>query len=328
MNLDSKIYVAGHKGLVGSALIRYLNSHGYKNIIMSRFNQIDLRNQSDVIKFFEKERPEYVFLAAAKVGGIKANSDYPAQFIYDNLMIQSNIIHNSYKFGVKTLLFLGSSCIYPKNCFQPIKEEYLLSGLLEPTNEYYAIAKIAGLKMCEAYNKQYGTNFISCMPTNLYGPNDNFDLESSHVLPALIAKFYKAKEENLKEVVIWGSGKPMREFLFVEDLAEALIFLMKNYSENSPINIGVGKDITIFDLTKLIRDLIGFKGELVFDSTKPDGTSKKILDVSKMNKLGWQAKTSLKDGILKTIEWYEQNKQKGNSCNFRVKKNDQRMVTG
>ncbi|HBS47673.1 TPA: GDP-fucose synthetase [Candidatus Dependentiae bacterium] len=328
MNFDSKIYLAGHKGLVGSAILRTLQKNGYKNILTSDFEYLDLRNQKDVEMFFQTKLPEYVFLAAAKVGGIKANSDFPAQFIYDNLMIQNNIIHNAYKFGVKKLLFLGSSCIYPKNCSQPIKEEYLLTGELEKTNEFYALAKIAGLKMCEAYNREYGTNFISCMPTNLYGPNDNFDLNSSHVLPALIAKFLKAKETNAQSVVIWGSGKPMREFLFVDDLAEALVFLMQNYDSNETINVGTGEDISILDLANLIAELVGFSGSLIFDQTKPDGTMRKVLDVSKINNLGWRAKTSLCEGILKTIEWYVTNNKKDLECCKQKENTKHQMLIG
>ncbi len=301
---ESKIYVAGHTGLVGSAILRQLKELKYTNILTRSSKELDLRDQKAVNIFFEKEKPEYVFLAAAKVGGIKANMDYPADFIYDNLAIQTNVIHASFKYKVKKLIFLGSSCIYPRMCPQPIKEEYLLTNELEKTNEWYALAKIAGLKMCQAYDKQYGTKFISCMPTNLYGPNDNFDLETSHVLPALIAKFYNAKKNNEQSVTIWGTGSAKREFLHVDDMAKAVIFLMNNYENNMPVNIGTGEDISIKDLAILIKDLIGFKGEIVFDSTKPDGTPRKLLDVRFINNLGWKSSISLKDGIQKTIDWY------------------------
>jgi len=304
MKFDSKIYVAGHRGLVGSALVRKLTELGYTNLITRAHVELDLTRQTKVEDFFDKERPEYVFLAAAKVGGILANSTYPAEFIYNNIVVQSNVIHNSYLFGVKKLLFLGSSCIYPRDCPQPMKEDYLLSGYLEPTNEPYAIAKIAGIKMCHSYNRQYGTNFISVMPTNLYGPNDNFDIQNAHVLPALIRKFHEAKVAGQKEVVVWGTGSPRREFLYVDDLADACIFLMNNYNSSEIINIGVGKDISIKELALMVKEIVGFDGEIVFDTSKPDGTPIKLLDVSKLSSLGWQAKISLKEGIKKTYRWY------------------------
>lgn len=307
MDKEAKIYVAGHKGLVGSAIVRKLKKEGYNNLIYRSSSELDLRRQEEVEHFFEEEKPEYVFLAAAKVGGIKANDTYSAEFIYDNIMIQSNVINSAYKNNVKKLLFLGSSCIYPKFAQQPMKEEYLLSGKLEPTNEAYAIAKIAGIKMCQHYNKQYGTNFISVMPTNLYGPNDNFDLETSHVLPALIRKFHEAKTNDKDEVVIWGTGKPKREFLHVDDLADAVLFLMNNYSGNEFFNVGVGKDIPIMELAELIKEIVGFKGKIVNDTSKPDGTPRKLLDVSKMNKLGWEAKIGLKEGIQSTYKWFIEN---------------------
>ncbi len=300
MDKNAKIYVAGHRGLVGSAIIRKLESEGYFNIIKKSHNELDLTDQKSTRDFFEKERPEYVFLAAAKVGGIHANNIYPADFIYTNLIIECNVIKASYDYDVKKLLFLGSSCIYPKFAEQPIKESSLLTGKLEKTNEAYALAKISGLKMCEFFNRQYGTNFISAMPTNLYGPNDNFDLETSHVLPALIRKFHEAKVENKPYVEIWGTGIPKREFLYVDDLADALVFLMNNYEENETVNVGTGEDISIKDLAFLIKDIIGYTGELRFDTSKPDGTPRKLLDVSKIKKLGWKYTTSLKEGIEKT----------------------------
>lgn len=307
MEKNSKIYVAGHTGLVGSAIIRKLEKLNYTNIVAKSSNDLDLRDFTQVKKFFEQEKPEYVFLAAAKVGGINANNKYPAQFIYDNIIIEANIIENSHKQSVKKLLFLGSSCIYPKMCPQPIKEEYLLSGPLEETNEAYAIAKIAGIKMCQAYNRQYGTNFISCMPTNLYGPNDNFDLQNSHVLPALIRKFYEARLQNLPEITIWGTGKALREFLHVDDLADALIFLMQNYNSSEIINIGTGQDISIYDLANLIKKIVGYAGKIYFDTSMPDGTPKKQLDIEKITAIGWQAKINLEDGIKSTLEWYKKN---------------------
>jgi GDP-L-fucose synthase len=297
MNKDSKIYVAGHKGMVGSAIVRKLKESGYSNIITADKRQLNLLSQIHVQAFFGDEMPEYVFLAAAKVGGIKANNEMKGDFIYENLMIQSNIIKWSQFFGVKKLLFLGSSCIYPKMSPQPIKEEYLLSGYLEPTNDAYAIAKIAGIKMCQSFNQQYNTNFISVMPTNLYGPNDNYDLNNSHVLPALLRKVITAKKNNEPYVEVWGSGNPKREFLHVDDLAEACLFLMNNYDSSEIINIGTGKDISIRDLTILIKDIVGFEGDLKFDSTKPDGTPRKLLDVSKIHNIGWKHKIDLRDGI-------------------------------
>jgi len=304
---DAKIYIAGHQGLVGSALLGKLVQHGFKRIITRTFQELDLRNQHAVNTFFETEHPEYVFVAAAKVGGIQANVMYPAQFIYDNLMIASHIIHASYVSHVTKLLFLGSSCIYPRQCVQPIKEEYLLTGALEQTNESYALAKIAGLKMCQSYNKQYGTHFISAMPTNLYGPHDTFDVENSHVIPSLIKKFHDAKIENKHEVIIWGSGAVRREFLFIDDLAEALIMLMDQYDDNQWINIGTGIDVTIAELAYLIQKIVGFKGKLVFDVTKPEGTPRKILDISRIEKCGWRSKTTLEDGIQQTYDWFLKN---------------------
>ncbi|MDB5190777.1 MAG: NAD-dependent epimerase/dehydratase [Segetibacter sp.] len=302
MESNSKIYIAGHRGMVGSALVRNLENKGYSNIVVKTSAELDLRNQAAVNAFFEFERPDYVFLAAAKVGGINANNVYRAEFLYDNLMIETNIIHAAYKSGVKKLLFLGSSCIYPKMAPQPLKEEYLLSGYLEYTNEPYAIAKIAGIKLCESYRSQYGCDFISAMPTNLYGPNDNYDLKSSHVLPALIRKMITAKEENAEFVEIWGTGSPKREFLHVNDLAEACYFLMLNYSEEQFVNIGTGEDITIYELTELVKDIIGFQGEIKTNPSMPDGTPRKLMDVSKINNLGWKASISLRDGIASVYE--------------------------
>ncbi len=318
---DSRIYVAGHRGLVGSAIVRRLTSPpplagegrgegGYTNILTRTHSELDLTDQSAVDAFFKKERPEYVFLAAAKVGGIYANNAYRADFIYQNLMIESNLIHASYRHGVKKLLFLGSSCIYPKLAPQPMKEEHLLTGLLEPTNEPYAIAKIAGIKMCDAYNRQYGTNFMSAMPTNLYGPGDNYDLQGSHVLPALIRKMHEAKVQNAKEVVVWGTGSPRREFLYSDDLADACVFLMERYNAADVgefINIGVGKEITIREAAELIADVVGFRGNLVFDTSKPDGTPRKLLDVSRLQALGWQPKTGFREGITRAYADYLQN---------------------
>lgn len=300
MDKNSKIYVAGHRGMVGASLIRRLNKLDYYNVITADREKLDLINQSQVYNFIQTNRPDYVFLAAAKVGGINDNNNKKGSYIYDNIMIQSNIIHASYKYGVKKLLFLGSSCIYPKFSKQPIKEEYLLTGELEPTNDAYAIAKIAGIKMCQSYNQQYGTNFISAMPTNLYGPNDNYDLNSSHVLPALIRKFHEAKINSLDRVVIWGTGSPMREFLYVDDLADACIYLMLSYDKSDIINIGTGKDITIKELALIIKGVIGFEGDIYFNLEMPDGTPRKLLDVSKLKKFGWQYKTELVDGIKKT----------------------------
>lgn len=344
METDSRIFVAGHKGLVGSAITRKLQSEGYSNLVLRSHKELELMRQAEVEAFFKAEKPEYVFLAAAKVGGIMANNTCPAEFIYNNLMIQSNVIHASYEAGVKKLLFLGSSCIYPRECPQPMKEEYLLSGKLEPTNEPYAIAKIAGIRMCQSYNRQYGTKFVSVMPTNVYGPGDNFDLETSHALPALIRKFHDAKMGNQRPeirgrrleaedkpkgitsdlkrsapptsserserssngsfVTLWGAGTPMREFLHVDDLADACVFLMKHYEESEIINIGVGKDISISELAELIKDIVGFKGSICYDPSKPDGTPRKLLDVGKLKRLGWQPKISLRQGIEMTYRWY------------------------
>jgi len=306
MDINAKIYVAGSRGLVGSAIVRKLRAEGYKNIIERTSKELDLRNQVLVNEFFSAERPEYVFLAAAKVGGIHANNTYPAEFIHDNLLIQNNIIQSAHQYGVTKLMFLGSSCIYPKFAPQPLKEEYLLTGELEPTNESYAIAKIAGIKMCQAYRQQYGDDFISVMPTNLYGINDNFDLETSHVLPALLRKFHEAKEQSSPSVTVWGSGKPRREFLCVDDMADACYFLMKNYSGREIVNIGTGSDVTIAELSSMIADVTGFKGEIVYDASKPDGTPVKRLDVSKLSALGWQAKTSLENGIKQTYAWFKE----------------------
>ena len=351
MDKDSKIYIAGHRGLVGSAILRKLKEQGYSNIVCKPSRELDLRRQADTENFFVTQRPEYVFLAAAKVGGILANSTYKAEFIYDNIMIAANVIHASYEFGVKKLLNLGSSCIYPKHCPQPMKEEYLLSGYLEPTNEPYAIAKIAAIKLCRCYNEQFKTNFISAMPTNLYGPEDNFNLETAHVLPALIRKFYLAnllKEENYElikrdilrcplgfgkdatidlgnrisirknleelgitgdSVVLWGSGEVYREFLYVEDLANACIFLMQSYNYQDIgefINIGSGEDISIKELAELVKEAIGFKGEIIWDKSKPDGTPRKLLDASKIKTLGWFPKVRLEEGLRKTIQWYRE----------------------
>ncbi|MDD5226045.1 MAG: GDP-L-fucose synthase [Candidatus Omnitrophica bacterium] len=307
MNPQEKIYIAGHKGLVGSAIVRRLEKEGYRNLLVRTHQELDLTRQEAVEAFFASERPAYVFLAAAKVGGIHANQTQGGEFIYENLMVQSNIIHAAYRQGTKKLLFLGSSCIYPKHAPQPIKEEYLLSGLLEPTNEPYAVAKIAGIKMCEAYNRQYGTCFMSVMPTNLYGPNDNFDLKTSHVLPALIRKIHEAKAGNCKEVTLWGTGKARREFLFVDDLAEACVFLMRKYTPTELggiVNIGCGKDLTIAELAHAIASVVGFTGKFSYDTTKPDGTPQKLLDISRVNRLGWTPRASLTDGLQKTYEWY------------------------
>lgn len=303
MDKDSKVYIAGHRGLAGSSILRRLQSEGYNNLVYRTHKELDLCNQPDVESFFKSERPEHVFLAAAKVGGIRANSTYPAEFIHGNLAVQINIIHNSYAYSVKKLLFLGSSCIYPRDCPQPMKEEYLLKGSLEPTNEAYSIAKIAGIRMCQAYNRQYGTNFISVMPTNLYGPGDNFDLKTSHVLPALIRKFHEAKSCG-HSVTIWGTGTPRREFLHVDDLAHACVFLMNNYDDSEIINIGVGKDISIRELAELISEVVGFEGEIIFDSSKPDGTPRKLLNVSRLQALGWKARIGLREGIEETYRWY------------------------
>jgi GDP-L-fucose synthase len=334
MNKTSRIYVAGHGGLVGSAIWRRLEAGGYANLTGRRSRELDLTRQSEVEAFFRVEKPEYVFLAAARVGGILANNTYPAEFIYKNLMIQSNIIHSAWMAGVKKLLFLGSSCIYPKFAPQPMKEEYLLTGELETTNEPYAVAKIAGIKMCQSYNRQYGTNYISVMPTNLYGPNDNFDLETSHVLPALTRKFHEGKlrmeqvkakvkveadfpqpkpepQPSSSSVVLWGTGKPRREFLYIDDLADACVYLMEHYDGSDIVNIGVGEDISIAELAELVKDITGFQGRIVYDSSKPDGTPRKLLDVSRLHSLGWRAKTSLQEGIIKTYDWYRKNRGQG-----------------
>lgn len=303
MDKDSKIYVAGHRGMVGSAIVRKLQSEGFNNLVLRTSKELDLRNQEAVTEFFREENPQYVFLAAAKVGGIVANNTYRADFLYENLMIQSNVIQQAYQTKVKKLLFLGSSCIYPKMCPQPIKEAYLLTGALEQTNEPYAIAKIAGLKMCEAYRSQYGCDFISVMPTNLYGPNDNYDLKNSHVLPALMRKFFEAIRDGKNEVEIWGSGKPMREFLHVDDLADACFFIMNNYSDSGFLNIGTGIDLTIAELAELIKKVSGFNGSLRFDASKPDGTPRKLLDVSAIHNLGWKHKIPLEEGVGKV--WKE-----------------------
>ena len=297
MNVESKIYVAGHRGMVGSAIVRKLNAKGFNNIVVRSSKELDLRNQQAVNSFFEMENPDIVVLAAAKVGGIHANNVYRAEFLYDNLMIQANIINAAYRFEVAKLLFLGSSCIYPKMADQPLREEYLLTGELEPTNEPYAIAKIAGIKLCESYRDQYGCNFISVMPTNLYGPNDNYDLNNSHVLPALLRKFHIAKQEGNAKVEIWGTGSPKREFLHVEDLAAACFFLLQNYNEKEPVNIGCGKDISIKDLALTIKKVVGFKGKLTFDTSKPDGTPRKLLSVDKLHDLGWKHQIELEEGI-------------------------------
>ena len=309
MNKTDKIYVAGHKGMVGSAIVRKLEAEGYENLLLQSSTQLDLRNQQSVNEFFEATKPDYVFFAAAKVGGILANNTRRAEFIYDNLMIEVNIINAAWTNGVKKLLFLGSSCIYPKLAPQPLKEEYLLTGELEATNEPYAIAKIAGIKLCDAYRDQYGANYISVMPTNLYGPNDNYDLNNSHVLPALLRKFHEAHINNDPVVTIWGSGKPKREFMHVDDLADACMFLMENYNQKGFINIGVGEDIEIKELALLIKDIVGYKGQLQHDTSKPDGTPRKLMDVSKLSSLGWKAKIGLREGIEKVYEEFKQQYQ-------------------
>ena len=305
MHPDSRIYVAGHRGMVGSAIVRALKTKGFTQLILKTSAELDLRRQDAVERFFESERPDYVFLGAAKVGGIVANNTYRGEFIYDNLMIQNNVVHASWKTGVRKLLFLGSSCIYPKLCPQPIKEEYLLSGSLEPTNEPYAIAKIAGLKLCESYRQQYGSDMVSAMPTNLYGPNDNYHPENSHVLPALLRKIHEARINNLPSVEIWGTGSPRREFLHVDDLADACIFLMENYSDRTHVNIGTGEDVTIRELAELISDVLGYGGELVFDTSKPDGTPRKLLDVSRIHGLGWRHSIPLRQGIESVVRQLE-----------------------
>ena len=302
MNKRDKIYISGHNGMVGSAILRKLQNEGFENLIYRNSRELDLRNQNSVELFFKKEKPKYVFLAAAKVGGILANNSYRAEFLYDNLMIEANVIHSSYLNGVEKLLFLGSSCIYPKDANQPINEDSLLSGYLEYTNQPYAIAKICGIEMCDSYRAQYNCNFISAMPTNLYGPNDNYDLNTSHVLPALMRKFIEAKRSNSSIVKIWGTGKPKREFLHVDDLAEACLFLMLNYNEKGIVNIGTGEDISILDLALLIKNIVGFNGNLEFDTSKPDGTSRKLLNVNKINNLGWNAKIELIEGLKSVFE--------------------------
>jgi GDP-L-fucose synthase len=301
MNKSDKIYIAGHRGMVGSAILRRLYAEGYNNLVFRKSSELDLRNQADVLHFFRKERPDAVFLAAAKVGGIVANNLYRADFIYENLMIQTNIIHAAHVSRVQKLMFLGSSCIYPKLAPQPMKEEYLLTGLLEATNEPYAIAKIAGIKMCDAYRAQYGSNFISVMPTNLYGPNDNYDLQNSHVLPALIRKFITAKKNNAPNVTLWGTGTPKREFLHADDLADACLFLMENYNQEGLVNIGVGEDVSILELAQMVRQIVDYQGDIILDKSKPDGTPRKLMDVSKLNSMGWKAKIGLKEGITQIV---------------------------
>lgn len=310
MDLKSKIYIAGHRGLVGSAIHRKLIKDGYTNLVVRTSKELDLRDKEQVDRFFKEEKPEFVFVAAAKVGGIVANNEFPADFIRDNLMIQTNVIDASYRNQVEKLLFLGSTCIYPKLAPQPLKEEYLLTGPLEPTNDAYALAKIAGIKMCQSYNKQYGTNYISAMPTNLYGENDNFDLQSSHVMPALIRKFHEAKLSNQSSVEVWGTGTPKREFLYSDDLADACVYLMNQYNEDEIINIGVGEDVSIKELAETVQRVVGFEGELKFDATKPDGTPRKLVDTTKINQLGWKAKVELEDGIRKAYDWFLNNTDK------------------
>ena len=304
MEKNSRVYVAGHRGLVGSAIVRNLEAKGFTNIITRTHAQLDLTNQADVRRFFEEEKPEYVFLAAAKVGGIHANNTYPADFIYDNLMIQNNVIKAAHDFGVTKLLFLGSTCIYPKMAPQPIREEYLLTGALEETNEAYAVAKIAGLEMCKFFKRQYGDNFISCMPTNLYGPNDNFDLKNSHVLPALIRKFHEAKVNGSEVVEVWGTGTPLREFIYVDDMAAACVFLMENYDGEQHVNIGTGEEVSIRQLAETVKEVVGFGGELVFNTDMPDGTPRKLTTVDKLHRLGFMHKVSLNEGIRMAYEWF------------------------
>jgi GDP-L-fucose synthase len=305
LEISDKIYVAGHNGMVGSAIVRKLKSLGFTNFLLRTSKELDLRNQTEVFDFLQTEKPDYVFLAAAKVGGVVANNTYRGQFLYENLQIQNNVIHGSYLADVKKLMFLGSSCIYPKLAPQPLKEDYLLTGLLEPTNEPYAIAKIAGIKMCEAYRDQYGCNYISVMPTNLYGPNDNYDLNNSHVLPAMIRKFHEAKLENKPSVELWGTGSPMREFLHANDLAEACVYLMENYNDSTLVNIGTGVDVTIKELAETIKNEVGYEGEIVWNTEKPDGTPRKLMDVSKLNGLGWKHSIELKDGIAMVYNEYK-----------------------
>lgn len=305
MDKSAKIFVAGHRGLVGSAITRALQAQDYNNMVTKTREELDLLDGKAVSNFFAKEKPEYVFLAAAKVGGIAANDSRPAEFIYENLLLQTNVIHEAYKNGVKKLLFLGSSCVYPKNAPQPLKEEYLLTGPLEPTNEAYALAKIAGIKMCQAYRREYGANFISVMPTNTYGPNDDFDPETSHALPGILGKFHKAKIAKAKEVVLWGTGLPRREFIYVDDLAEACVFAMNNYDEPEIINIGTGRDQSIAELAETIKSIVGFEGEIIWDKSRPDGMEQKLLDIGKLSNLGFTAKTDLTAGIKKTYAWYK-----------------------
>ena len=307
MDKTDKIYVAGHRGLVGSAIVRRLQVDGYENLLLRTSSELDLRDQPEVRDFLSSEKPDYVILAAAKVGGILANDTYPAEFLYDNLMMEVNVIHAAHLSGVKKLLALGSTCIYPKMASQPLNEDALLSGPLEPTNEWYAVAKIAGIKMCQAYRRQYGSHFIAAMPTNLYGPGDNFDLEKSHVMPAMIRKFHEAKLAGSDQVMLWGTGSPLREFLHVDDLADACLFLLENYDEPGIINIGVGEDLKIAELADIVRDVVGFKGEIVYDTTKPDGTPRKLVDTARINTLGWKAKIGLHDGIRQTYEWFLEN---------------------
>jgi len=309
MQKHEKIYVAGHRGLVGSAIVRRLRAEGYDNLLLRTSRELDLREQQAVRAFFAAEKPDYVILAAARVGGILANDTWPADFLYDNLMMEANVIHASYESGVKKLLALGSTCIYPKMAPQPLKEEYLLSGPLEPTNEWYAVAKIAGIKLCQAYRRQHGCSFIAAMPTNLYGPGDNFDLETSHVLPAMIRKFHEAREANAESVGLWGTGKALREFLHVDDLADACLFLMRHYDDGEIVNIGVGKDISIADLADLVRDVVGFEGRVEYDASKPDGTPRKLVDTSRINGLGWKARIGLREGVEQTYRWFLQNRE-------------------
>lgn len=310
MEKDAKIYVAGHRGLVGSAVVRRLRREGFSHLVMATSRELDLREQSAVRAFFDREQPDYVILAAAKVGGILANNEYPADFIYQNLMIEANVIESARQFGVSKLLFLGSTCIYPKLAPQPLKEEYLLTGPLEPTNEWYAVAKIAGIKLCQAYQRQYGCRFISAMPTNLYGPEDNFDLETSHVMPALIRKFHEAKINNQHTVTVWGSGKPLREFLHVDDCAAACLFLLRHYEDAEIVNLGCGEDASIAELAEIIREVVGYQGEITFDTSKPDGTPRKLVDTGKINALGWRAGIPLVEGVRKTYQWFLDNEIK------------------
>jgi GDP-L-fucose synthase len=307
MDKRDKIYVAGHKGLVGSAILRFLKTRGYRNIVFRAHSELELTDQSAVMCFFGEERPDYIFLAAARVGGIHANNSYPADFIRSNLLVQANVIDAAYRYNAKKLLFLGSSCIYPRDAPQPMKEEYLLTGELEPTNQWYAIAKIAGIKMCQAYRRQYGFNAISLMPTNLYGPGDNFDMEGSHVVPALIRKFHEAKTEDKAEVVVWGTGAAMREFMHVDDMAAAALFLMENYDMENIINVGTGKDISIRELAEVIKEITGYEGKIVFDSSKPDGTPRKLLDISKIEGIGWLPRIGLREGLESTYKWFVEN---------------------